>query len=241
MEYYRLGYTRLFLTKGIEHIEYNNDKINSIGLDIVIMPFDKEGNEFLFEGEKAEQRLYFENGDSAFLSDFYNVYFDKNSKNLFTVELNQKLCFLSGYDFKYKITNYWYYEKELGYPIEITEKEFINLLKFNIDKWDCTDNYPTQSNAYFIEEVSVDSDINLAKNHPVVNVKREYNLNIAVDNNGNVEIVKNIKNGILDEKNIRPLAIQYINENNISNNQFILLDMFENGRHTGGGKMYFSD
>lgn len=233
---YRLGYDRLFLTKHPEQIDYKGKIIDSIMLDIIILIFDKDGNEFLFEDDKmTEQRLYFENGDSAYVSEFYKVYFDR--KNQFLVKANQALQLISGYTFKYKIQDYWYYDNQSHDPTQISEEEFRCILKDNIDKWDCSDNAPTQSTAYFTEEVK--EITNLAIKYPSVEVKREYNLSIAIDNNGCVETVKIIKNKIINEQDIRELASQHVNK--LIGKQFILLDTFENGRHIDSGKMYFNN
>ena len=251
-KYYRLGYDYLFLAN--EEYSYDeilknnsflksredinkNKKIDTVNINLIIMAFDKEGNEFLFESEEtSDQRLYFENGNSAYLNNFFEVYYDKENK--FIIKKNESLCLESGYDFKYKIESYWGYDNNKDYPFEISEEEFRNILKN--ETWDNSNNYSTQTTAYFTEDVEINENTKLAKKYLKVDIVETFDLRIVKDNNGTIETIKYIKKGIkVEVEEMRSIAknnLKYLKED-----EFIICDVFENGRKTDSGKLYFQN
>ncbi|PEK58834.1 hypothetical protein CN593_29310 [Bacillus pseudomycoides] len=153
MKKYRLGYDYLFLAS--KSFSYKGDYIGSMSVDVFFKVFDGEGNEKLFESEELnDQKLYFENGNSRYLTDLIRCSIDR--ENILNFEPNILLIQQSGYTLKWEIDSY---TKDLDEgilePKIISHDEFMDIIKNNIDLFDNPDNYPAQSTAYFTQEVTI--------------------------------------------------------------------------------------
>uniref|UniRef100_UPI003F496215 hypothetical protein n=1 Tax=Bacillus multifaciens TaxID=3068506 RepID=UPI003F496215 len=153
MKKYRLGYDYLFLAS--ESFSYKDDYIGAMAVNVLFKVFDSEGNEKLFESEElSDQKLYFENGNSCYLTDLIRCSTDR--ENILNFEPNILLIKQSGYTLQWEIDSY---EKDLDEgilePKKISEDEFMDIMKNNIDLFDNIDNYPAQSCSYFTQEYTI--------------------------------------------------------------------------------------
>jgi len=150
---YRLGYDYLFLPS--ESFNYKDDFIGSMSVNVIFKVFDGEGNEKLFESEELnDQKLYFGNDNSCYLTNLIRCSFDR--ENIIHFEPNIQLIQKSGYTLQWEID---FYTKDLDEgilePKLISRDEFMDIMKNNIDLFDNRDNYPAQSTSYFTQEQKI--------------------------------------------------------------------------------------
>ncbi|MGE7869288.1 hypothetical protein ACQKNO_24490 [Bacillus paramycoides] len=148
---YRLGYDYLFLPS--ESITYKKDLIRDMAIYVLFKVYDANGNEKLFDSEELEdQSIRLKNGKSCYLNDFINCVFDR--ENIFKFEPNFLLIKELEDSLSWEIVSY---EKGIGEgivePEEISEEEFMDIMRNHIDLFDDSDNYPTQSTSYITREV----------------------------------------------------------------------------------------
>ncbi|WP_309566482.1 hypothetical protein [Bacillus thuringiensis] len=147
---YRLGYDYVFLA---DTFTYKGLLISTMSVNVLFKVFDNKGNEKLFESnELNDQKLHLENGHSCYLTTLIKCYFDR--KNILNFEPNISLLKDSGYTIHWEIDSY---DKGVGECFveseNVSEEEFMNIMKKHIDQFDSSDNYPAQSCAYFTQEV----------------------------------------------------------------------------------------
>ncbi|MBE7106122.1 hypothetical protein FT637_24875 [Bacillus cereus] len=149
---YRLGHDYNFHVK--KAFTYKNELIGGMSLDVLFKVYDKNGDEVLFESDQLnEQIICLENGETCYLTNFVQCYFDRN--NIFRFKPNVSLLEKSGYIVQWEIYGY---TKGLGDVFIdgqcISTEEFMDIMKNNIDQFDISDNYPVESNcSYFTQEV----------------------------------------------------------------------------------------
>lgn len=150
---YRLGYDNILLPK--KSFIYKNDYIGAMSFDLLFKVYDEEGNEKLFESEELiEQYLQFKNGNECCLSDFVICSFD--DKRIVKFKPNVPLLRESGYKVKWEIDSYWKdIDKGVLESEEISESEFMDIIKSNKELFDNSNNYSAQSTAYFTREVTI--------------------------------------------------------------------------------------
>lgn len=153
---YRFGYVYLLLPR--DSFSYNGDYIGSMSVNVVFKVFKQDGQEILFDSNASEQQRMYHNGIVFHLQNLLTCSFDPES--ILRFELNQP--------FFQHLNNEIYLEWEIeGYskdldvgtlkPKEITETEFMTIMRDNRNMFDNPDNYPAQSPAYFTQEVSLQS------------------------------------------------------------------------------------
>lgn len=240
MKKYRLGYDYLFIAK--KPFNYKGDFIGAMSINVLFKVFDELDNEVLFESNELEdQRLYFKNGNSCFLNDFYNCFIDK--KNIFVLASNRPLTEESGYKFSFEIDSY---TKDINSdfvlePEFITRDEFIDIIKNNIDFFDISTNNPAQSTCYFANELK-ENEIPkiLGIKYLVVKPKERYVLEIVTK----VEPIFRYKScePILIDDNILSIEVarKLVNsmKDSLRGKQFFLLTKYENERKIFWGKMH---
>lgn len=160
MKEYRLGYDYLLLSD--RPIEYKGDFVTGIALNVIIKVRDKKGKEVIFESnELMDKCLFTEKGDGFYLSDLITCGFDRGK--FYNFEVNVPLFRKSGLssiqwevdsyskdiETKNEIFNLPVYE-----VVKILEKEFIDIMKNNIDLFDNSDNHSAQTTSYFTQEVN---------------------------------------------------------------------------------------
>ncbi|OQR53187.1 hypothetical protein [Bacillus sp. CDB3] len=150
---YRLGYDYLFLPS--KSFSYKSDYLGSMSINVLFKVFDGEGNEKLFESEELnDQKLYFENGNSCYLTNLISCSFDR--ENILNFEPNILWIKQCDYQIEWEID---FYTKDLDEgilePKNISEAEFMDIMKSNIDLFDNIDNYPTQNTSYFTQECTI--------------------------------------------------------------------------------------
>ncbi|MDM0612416.1 hypothetical protein QTH09_15485 [Clostridium perfringens] len=155
---YRLGYDYVFIPK--KTFKYENDLIASTSILVLFKIYDINGNEILFETneeELKEQKLSLRNGDECYLCDLFKCYFNifkTSSSNPPFDFMPTEYLFKSGYVVNFTIIKYTKdINTEISEPILIDEKEFVDIMKKNLDLFDVSDNKPAQSIAYIAVEV----------------------------------------------------------------------------------------
>ncbi|WP_255287363.1 hypothetical protein [Bacillus pseudomycoides] len=153
MKKYRLGYDYLFLPS--KSFYYKDDFIGSMSINVMFKVFDDKGNENLFESEELnDQKLYFENGNSCYLTDLIRCSFER--VNILNFEPNIKLLKYCDYSLQWEIDSY---TKDLDEgilePKLISGDEFMDIMKNNIDLFDNSDNNLAQSTSYFTQEHTI--------------------------------------------------------------------------------------
>lgn len=159
---YRLGYDYLFLPK--KSFMYKGDLIGSMSIMVLFKIYDTKGNEILFETEGEElkeQTIKLKNGDECYLSELFYCYFDKEQfKESNSFDFSPTInVIMSNYRVAMTIHSY---TKDLDIdnlifePVQIEEKEFIDIMLSNLELFDVTDNKPAQSTCYMAEEVKIE-------------------------------------------------------------------------------------
>lgn len=244
MKKYRLGYDYLFLAN--KSFDYKGDFIRTMAINVLFKVFDEDKNEMLFESDNLEdQRLYFKNRNSCYVSDLYNCFIDKNY--IFKLIPNISLLKESGYTVK---TSIYSYTKAIDKGISkgiflepeiIEEDEFKDIMKNNINLFINATNSPAQSTSYFTEEVKENELPKiLGKKYPKIAPKERFKLELVT----NVERIFKYKscNPILINNNISSAAearkLAKSKENLLKGKQFFLLTKYENERLIFSGKLY---
>lgn len=243
---YRLGYDYLFLSN--ESFLVKEELISGLSINVLFKVFDKNGNEVLFESDELiDQRLYFENGNSCYLSEFFRCFFDE--KEGFVLEPNILLLRESTYTISTEINSYMkdintgekYMGLDISEPCKISKEEFEYILFDNKKQFDNSDNYPAQSTSYFTYELKDDElpEVSGLK-YPEVEPRKRYVLEIV----RNIEPVFKyatcdplmVANNLSSSDDARKLAAYFWDT--LEGNQFFLLTLYDNDRVSIRGKLY---
>jgi len=161
MEYVRLGYDQIFLIKKY-FLKYNNEKIKSLSVMLKYHLYSKEtGLEILFEKNEnyiddtikieiggvseTSEGVTIQNLKRKTITDFVSCFFHK--EELINIVVNEKELADLGYRLEYEIVNYFKDLLKNGtvVPTQISKDEFYKIMKTNIDEFDNSNNYPTQT------------------------------------------------------------------------------------------------
>jgi hypothetical protein len=149
---YRLGYDFLFLPKG--SFTYKGDLIGAMAVYVLFKIFNAEGKEVPFEAnELKDQKIYYSEG-FCYPSDLLICSFDR--EDILKFELNVPLIekFKGSLQVQWEIDDYTKdIDKGILEPETITEEEFFDIMKNNIDTFDNSDNRSAQSTSYFTKEI----------------------------------------------------------------------------------------
>ena len=176
MEYIRLGYRQKFVPKKFI-LKYGSEKIKKLSVMIKYRLYSKKtGLEILFEKNKnyindsikidisenvSENENANENKEFTFqtlkkktITDFITCSFDK--KNLINIVVNEKELADLGYELEYEIIYYFKNvldDKKINEEFVLTlisKDEFEKIIKENIEEFDNSNNYPTQTTGFEI-------------------------------------------------------------------------------------------
>lgn len=176
MEYVRLGYRQKFVPQKFL-LKYGSEKIKNLSIMIKYRLYSKKtGFEILFEKNKnyindsikidisenvSENENANENKEFTFqtlkkkvITDFINCSFDK--KNLINIVVNEKELADLGYKLEYEIIYYFKNvldDKKINEEFVLTlisKDEFEKIIKENIEEFDNSNNYPTQTTGFEI-------------------------------------------------------------------------------------------
>lgn len=154
MKTYRLGYDYMFFPKPKEAFVYKGDTIRAMSIYVMFQVFDENGNEELFESKNlSDQRLLMKDGISTFyLSNLLSCSFDR--EKMLHIEEDTSLMEKSGYKVKWVIDSYVKYldRGKLDF-MEISEEEFMDIMRNHKELFDNIDNYPAQTISYIAQEV----------------------------------------------------------------------------------------
>lgn len=154
MKQYRLGYDFILLPNG--SLSYKDDYIGSMCINVLFKVFDDNGQELFFESNDdklPDQVINLENGETCYLYQMITCSFDK--ENILTFEPDISLLRNFKYSLEWEIVTYW---KDLtkgivDEPMKITESEFMDIMRNNIDTFDNSNNRSAQTTAYFTQEI----------------------------------------------------------------------------------------
>lgn len=174
MEYIRLGYRQKFVPKKFL-LKYGNEKIKSLLIMIKYRLYSKKtGLEILFEKNKdyindsikidinenvsenvsENKEFTFQTLKKKTITDFISCSFDK--KNLINIVVNEKELADLGYELEYEIIYYFknvFDDKKINEEFVLTlisKDEFEKIIKENIEEFDNSNNYPTQTTGFEI-------------------------------------------------------------------------------------------
>lgn len=154
MKTYRLGYDYVFFPKPKEAFVYKGDTIGAMSIYVMFQIFDENGKEELFESKDlSDQRLLMKDGISTFyLSNLLSCSF--NRETILHIEEDISLIEKSGYKVQWKIDSYVkHLDKGILDFMEISEEEFMDIMRNHKDLFDNIDNYPAQTVSYITQEV----------------------------------------------------------------------------------------
>lgn len=156
MKQYRLGYDYLFLPSN--SFSYKDDFIGSMAVNVLFKVFNDDGKEILFESDELkEQKLYFDDG-SCYLQDIIICSFDR--ENILNFEPNISLLkkLKDTLQLQWEIDSYTKdIDNGILEPEWITEAEFMDIMRNNIDTFDNSDNCSAQTTSYFTQEIETTS------------------------------------------------------------------------------------
>ena len=170
MEYIRLGYRQKFVPKKFI-LKYGSEKIKNLSVMIKYRLYSKKtGLEILFEKNKdyindsikidisentnENEKITFQTLKKKVITDFINCSFDK--KNLINIVVNEKELAELGYELEYEIIYYFKNvldNKKINEEFVLTlisKDEFEKIIKENIEEFDNSNNYPTQTTGFEI-------------------------------------------------------------------------------------------
>lgn len=178
MEYIRLGYRQKFVPKKFI-LKYGSEIIKSLSIMIKYRLYSKKtGLEILFEKNKdyindsikieisenvsenanenvsENKEFIFQTLKKKVITDFINCSFDK--KNLINIVINEKELADLGYELEYEIIYYFKNvldDKKINEEFVLTlisKDEFEKIIKENIEEFDNSNNYPTQTTGFEI-------------------------------------------------------------------------------------------
>ncbi|WEA41794.1 hypothetical protein [Lysinibacillus fusiformis] len=188
MKKYRSGHDYLFVADN--PFMYKGDYIGATSVNVLFKVFDAEGNEKLFEAEELEeleeQALCYKDGKPYYLDDFINCSIDK--EHVLNFEPNMSLIREIGlpYTLSWEKT---YYTKDILInhvlnPENISEDDFMDIMKNNMVLFDFSDNYPAQTSKFITQEVielhdykvkNVPANYGLGKEEIVSEYRYDYN------------------------------------------------------------------
>lgn len=152
MKKYRIAYDCLFLPSEVDKgVNYKGEKITNISIYFIYKAVNKKtGKESFFKGEELkEQHFIYSKNSSCYINNFFKCMV--NLKNGYTMLLNQNLHKESLYTVSYEIGDCFKYVNDI--PILILYSEFLDILKSNIDRFNNSNNKPTQSVSCYFEEI----------------------------------------------------------------------------------------
>jgi len=174
MEYARLGYRQKFVPKKFL-LKYGGEKIKNLSIMIKYRLYSKKtGLEILFEKNRdyindsikidisenvsenvnKNKEFTFQTLKKKVITDFINCSFDK--KNLINIVVNEKELADLGYELEYEIIYYFKNvldDKKINEEFVLTlisKDEFEKIIKENIEEFDNSNNYPTQTTGFEI-------------------------------------------------------------------------------------------
>lgn len=158
MSKHLLGYNYMFI---VEDEEDAKGCIGSVGVDVLIRLFKRDGTEIAFkDGETA---LYLDGIENyfgqryCFLSDFLQCSFDREAERYVTFYPLYDVLNHIGYRISWEITGYC---KDIsdGHSVyqseSIDEEEFKEIIEHRIDQLDTATNKPAQVPSYFTKDIS---------------------------------------------------------------------------------------
>ncbi|MCF2132058.1 hypothetical protein L1I79_37415 [Strepomyces sp. STD 3.1] len=151
MKKYRLGYDYLFPAS--DSFSYKGDFIGAMAINVLFKISNEDGQEIFFEAEELrDQQLLLNHGDTCYLCDLIICSIDR--ENIISFEPNIPLLRHCEYNLAWEIDSY-IKDLDKGFldPGLITEAEFIDIMKNNINAFDNSTNRPAQTTAYFTQEV----------------------------------------------------------------------------------------
>lgn len=152
MTKYRLGNDFLFLP--MSTFSYKGDLIGSMAVNVLFKVLNKDKQEILFESSEAEdQKLYFDGGD-CYLDELVICSFDR--VNVLDFTINEPLLekFKGELQLEWEIHSYdKHIDKGIFEPELITEAEFMDIMRNNINTFDNSNNRSTQTTSYFTEVI----------------------------------------------------------------------------------------
>ena len=157
----RIGFVYAFNPTGVESKEviYKGDVISGLSVDVLYKIFSSDGQELLFSDDETKGFHKISVGDkSCSMTDLLTGSIDKTNKLKFIPDT--ELLNKANLKLEWEIRNY-YTEKEepdedfglIAKPYECTKEEFVYILENHIDHFDCSDNRPASTPAYFTERV----------------------------------------------------------------------------------------
>lgn len=153
MKKYRLAYDCLFLPNDLTNgVAYKNERIADVAIYFVYKAINKKTNEenFFTAEDLKEQPLEYSKGKTCYVNHFYKCVFDR--ENGYKMILNEQLAQNSDYLISYYAGDCFKWTDKND-PILISYDEFVDILKTCKDSFDNSNNYPTQSTAYYTEEI----------------------------------------------------------------------------------------
>lgn len=154
MKQYRLGYNFIFLPQKSFH--YKNEYIGAMCINVLFKVFNDDGSEKFFEsgdGNLREQAI-FQNENEFYLAELLICSFDRDE--ILTFNPNVSLLRKAGFSFSWEIQSYdKAIDEGILEPEEITEAEFMDIMKNNIDTFDNSNNHSAQTTSYFTQEIEV--------------------------------------------------------------------------------------
>lgn len=155
MKKYRLGYDYLFTVNN--PFMYKGDYIGGTSVNVLFKVFDVKGKEIFFESENElnDRKLDFGNGNKFYLFEFIRCCID--TENVLNFEPNIQIIreFGCSYNLEWEKTSY---TKEILIDgvlesKDISEVEFMELMKNNMELFDNRNNYPAQTTLFFTQEI----------------------------------------------------------------------------------------
>lgn len=152
MKMYRLGYDYVFLAS--KPFNYKNDFIGAMNIDVLFRAF-KDGQEIFFKSnDLLDQKIVLNDEESCYL---YNLlYCAFNKDNILDFRLNPRLMNRCNYNLslQWDIVSY-YKDLDKGFlePELISESEFMDIMRSNLDNFDNSNNRSAQTTSYFTQEL----------------------------------------------------------------------------------------
>lgn len=151
MKKYRRGYDYAFIAEGGRSFNYKEDLIGGMSINVLFKLF-RDGQEIFFD--KEDETIDLNGKEHCYLFDLLTCSFDRET--ILRFDLNTKLLNKSdsAIEIKWEIDSF---QKDIGDGFLvcelITEKEFMDIMKANLDRFDNKDNKGAQTTSYFWKEV----------------------------------------------------------------------------------------
>lgn len=153
MKQYRLGYHFLFSAN--PEFKYKNGDIGGMSFDVLFKMHDESGEEIFFESDdEGERVITSRNGKTYYLFELITCSFDR--EEIITINPNTPLVKELDFSLSWEIESYFKaIDRGILESEEITESEFMDIMKNNKDAFDNSDNRSAQTMAYFTQEIGV--------------------------------------------------------------------------------------